>query len=119
MRVEFQMNGVVAGTYFPGLNRPVIIQSDELPEGDAHELQQLLEEARFFDQLTMITTPARAADRRQYMITVKDHERNHTVYLTEPVTDVELQSLIAFLSGQAKARRAALRQQRRQQNDQE
>ncbi len=118
MRVEFQMNGVVAGTYFPGLSRPVVIQSDELGENDAHELQRLLDASRFFDQPSTTTVPARPADRRQYIITVEDHERCHTVYLTEPITDAELQSLITFLNQQVKVRRAAMRQQHgRQQND--
>lgn len=117
MRIEFQMNGVVAGTYFPGLSRSMVLQSDELAEGDADELQRLLDAAHFFEQPTMVNTSMRnTADRRHYIITVEDHERNHTVYLTEPVTDAELQSLIAFLNQQVKARRAAMRQQQSRQH---
>lgn len=103
MRVEYRTNGVVAGTYFPGLSAPVVLHSDELPEHDAHELQRLVDDACFFNQPATPNATARPADRRQYTITVEDHQHRHTVYLADPITDAELQSLVAFLNGQASA----------------
>ena len=112
MRVEYKTNGVVAGTYFPGLSAPVVLHSDELPAHDAHELQQLIDQAHFFDQPAAANTLARtAADQRRYTITVEDHGRCHTLVLSDPITDAELQSLVAFLDRQAKARRTTMRQQ--------
>ena len=48
MRVEFTTEGGIA--YFPGLSRPVVIDTDNLSEPDAAELQRLLDDADFFER---------------------------------------------------------------------
>jgi len=104
MRVELKMEGGLA--YFPGLSKPILIDSTVLPEDEAQELRRLVEASRLFERPTIISAPRRgAADYRQYTITVEDGERRHTVKLVDPVTDHHLQALLRFLQTKAKVLR--------------
>ena len=47
MRVELQTEGGVA--FFPGLNKPVVVDSDDLPKKQAAQFQQLIDSTHFFD----------------------------------------------------------------------
>ena len=99
MRVQFQTEGGVA--FFPGLSKPVTIDSADLPKAQAAQLQQLLDSARFFDLPEAAKTlPKGAADYRRYTITVEDGKRHHTVQLNDPVENPDLQALIEFLQDQ-------------------
>jgi len=99
MRVELQTEGGMA--YFPGLNKPVVVDSDELPKKQAAQLQQLIDSARFFElPAASRAIPKGAADLRRYTITVADGRRRRTVRLSDPIEDTHLQSLIEFLQGQ-------------------
>jgi hypothetical protein len=104
MRVEFTMEGGLA--YFPGLSKPILIDSTVLPEDEAQELRRLVEAARLFERPPIVSAPGRgAADYRQYTIAVEDGGRRHTVKLVDPVTDQQLQDLLRFLQTKAKALR--------------
>jgi hypothetical protein len=99
MRVELQTEGGMA--YFPGLNKPVVVDSGELPKEQATQLQQLIDSARFFElPAASRAIPKGAADIRRYTITVADGRRRRTVRLSDPIEDTHLQSLIEFLQGQ-------------------
>jgi len=101
MRIEFTTQGGIA--HFPGLARPVVIDTDTLTEAEASELARLLEAARFFERPAGAVPPRRgAADCRQYTITAEGADRLHTVNVFEPVEDPALQPLLRFL--QTKAR---------------
>jgi hypothetical protein len=101
MRIEFQTAGGVA--YFPGLSRPVVIDSEALAQQEAGELKRLVEAARLFERPTVAGAPRQgAADYRQYTISVEEGGRQHTVQLVDPVEDPSLQQLLRFL--QTKAR---------------
>jgi hypothetical protein len=96
MRVEFTTEGGIAA--FPGLSRPAVIDSADLPAGDAAQLEQLIDSARFFERPEMSRTlPKGAADYRQYTITIIDGRRHHSIRLTDPVEDEDLAALLAFL----------------------
>jgi hypothetical protein len=104
MRIEFKTEGGIA--HFPGLSRPVVIDSDALSEEEASELKRLIEAARFFERPTVASAPPRgAADYRQYTITVEDDGRQHTVKLADPVEDPTLQQLLRFLQTKDRALR--------------
>jgi hypothetical protein len=108
MRVIFQTEGGIA--HFPGLSRPVTIETDQLPERDATELRELMGAARLLDRPAQMGKGARgAADYRQYTITVEAQGRRYTVRLTDPVEDPDLQRLLRFLQEQAKAQRTKAR----------
>jgi hypothetical protein len=108
MRVTFQTEGGIA--HFPGLSRPVTIETDQLPEPDAAKLRELIGAARLLDRPAHTGRRAPgAADYRQYTITVEADNRKYTVRLTDPVEDPDVQRLLRFLQDQAKAERAKAR----------
>jgi hypothetical protein len=89
--------------HFPGLSRPVLIDSTALSSDDAEELQRLVTAARFFEQPAHVgAPPPGAADYRRYTITVDDGERQHTVHMADPITDAALRELLRFLEGKAR-----------------
>jgi hypothetical protein len=101
------MEGGIA--HFPGLSRPSVIDSDELPEEEAGELERRVEAARFFDLATTVGTPPRgAADYRQYTVTVEAGGQQHTVRLADPVGDPNLQALLDYLKKRARALRTGV-----------
>lgn len=105
MRIQFKQEGGLA--YLPGLSKPVIIESDKLPQQEANELQHLISTANFFNLPATVGASPKGADYRQYIITVEEAGRRHTVHLVDPVTTPELQTLLRFLQAKAKALRRA------------
>ena len=99
MQVELQTEGGIA--YFPGLNKPVVVNSGDLPKEQAAQLQQLIDSTHFFDlPAASRSLPKGGADMRRYTITVKDGRRRRTVRLNDPIEDARLQALIDFLQEQ-------------------
>ena len=99
MRVELQTDGGMA--YFPGLSKPVVVDSSELPKEQSAQLKQLIDTTRFFERPAgSRSLPKGAADIRRYTITVEDGRRRRTVRLTDPIEDADLQALVDFLQDQ-------------------
>ncbi len=108
MRIQFSMEGGIA--YFPGLSRPVTIDSKQLNEQEAAELKGLVDAADFFNLPAKVGSPARgAADYRQYNVTIEEGARRHTVHATEPIDDPDLRRLVEFLGSKANDIRRATR----------
>jgi hypothetical protein len=106
MRVELLTEGGVA--FFPGLSKPIVVDSATLPEAEARQLEQLVADARFFElPAASRALPKGGGDMRSHTITVKDGRRTHTVRLIEPIEDPHLQALIEFLQAQRVAQRRA------------
>ncbi len=96
MRIELKVDGGLAS--FPGLSKPIIIDSDALPDQEANKLKQLLDEVHFFDLPPVINAPSPgAADYRQYTITVDDGSKHHVVQATDPIKDPNFQNLLNYL----------------------
>ena len=96
MQVQLQTEGGFA--YIPGLSKPITIGSESLPVQEVNKLKQLLDTAHFFDLPPVIGTPRPgAADYRRYTITVDDGSRHHSVQMTDPIKDPNLQALLAYL----------------------
>lgn len=96
MRIQLEVSGGFA--YFPGLNQPVIIDSNTSPKAQVEKVNHLLEEVHFFElPPSLHTAPPGAADYRQYTITVDDGIRHHVVQATDPIKNPGLQALINFL----------------------
>ena len=108
MRVEWLTDGGIAA--FPGLNKPIVVDSADLPPAQARRLEQLVSDAHFFDlPAAPRALPKGAADIRSHTITVEDGGRSHTARLTEPIEDANLLALIEFLEDQRAAQRRASR----------
>lgn len=108
MRIIFTREGGLA--YFPGLNKPVTIEVDQLDSREGEELKRLVQAARFFDLPATIGAPARgAADHQYYRLTVEADGRRHTVRMLVPVEDQALQCFVHAVQTRVKAVRAANR----------
>lgn len=100
MHIEFRSMGGLA--YFPGLNKPTVIDSEALGEEEAAELYKLVDKACFFDLPPIVGTPRRgAADYKQYMILIKHADCSNSVQVNEPVDNAALKALIDFLKTKA------------------
>jgi hypothetical protein len=96
MRVELKIEGGLA--YFPGLNKPRVIDSADLSAAETNRLRQLVDAAGIFEQPTGDRAlPKGAADYRQYIITVEDGRRRRTVRLADPIANTELEALVEYL----------------------
>jgi hypothetical protein len=98
MRVQFGAEGGFA--HIPGLSRPVTIDTSELSDEEAAQLERLIEMARFFalpEEVEPIRRAPGSADYRTYSITVETADESHTVRFIEPIGDAHLQALIAEL----------------------
>jgi hypothetical protein len=97
MRIQYRMEGGLA--YFPGLSKSFTVDSAALPDDAAKRLQQLVDNTNFFErpEIEGKQHPG-AADIRNYVVTVKDGKRSHTVRLADPVTDTDMQALIDYLN---------------------
>jgi hypothetical protein len=103
MRITFQSQGGIA--FFPRLNRPVVVDTALLPTEERSKLEELVQATRFFALPTALGTRQRgAADFREYTITVKDGNQNHTVHITEPFENPDLEVLIEELQACARAK---------------
>ncbi len=107
IRLVAESTGVA---YFPGLAQPVTIDTRELSEPEAEELQRLVDEARFFDLPSATRTPYRTLpDMWLYCLTVEEGDRCHTIRLTDPAGDPILQTLLDVVRHDAEAVRQASR----------
>jgi hypothetical protein len=96
MTITFEMSGGFA--HLPALSGPVTIDTAQIEPQADNELESLVRQSRFFDQPSRGPTPAKgAADYRSYTITVRDGLRVHTIQLTDPITDVNLEQLVCKL----------------------
>ena len=104
MRIAFHIEDGIA--YFPGLSRPMVIESDVLAEEDASVLKRLVKAAHLFERPMIVGPPRRgAAAYRQYTITVEEGGRQHTILLADAVEAPTLQQSLRFLQAKGRALR--------------
>jgi hypothetical protein len=87
--------------YLPGQSEPVTLDTDDLPESEAGELERLVEAAGFFGLPETSPPPRGAADYLRYTISVTGQGRSHTVRLTDPIEDPDVQALVEYLEAKA------------------
>jgi len=96
MRVQFKIEGGLA--HFPGLSKPRVIDSSDLPTTEADRLRKLVDAAGIFEQpADSRALPKGAADYRQYTITVEDGRRQRTIRLADPIANPDLEALVNYL----------------------
>ncbi len=100
MRVRFKTDG--GFVYLPERGAPVTIDTDDLPAEEADELERLLEAAGFFELPETSPLPSGAADYLRYTISVTSPEHSHTVHLTDPIEDPDIQALVEYLEAKAR-----------------
>ena len=86
----------------PARSEPVTIDTDDLSAEEAEELEHLIEAAGFFELPRTSPPPPGAADYLRYTISVTTPERSHTVHLTDPIEDPDIQALVEYLEAKAR-----------------
>ena len=81
------------------------LDTDELPAKGVDELERLLEATGFFDLPETSPPPRGAADGLRYTISVTAGEHRHTVHLTDPIRDPDVQALVEYLEAKARESR--------------
>jgi len=100
MKINLEMSGGFA--YIPALSGPFIIDTAQIDPVAANQLKSLVQRSHFFEQPAQAgIMPKGAADYRTYTITVTDGSRVHTIQLTDPITDTNLQQLVSQLQTMA------------------
>ena len=100
MRIRFKMDG--GFVYLPARSEPVTIDTDDLPAEEVNELKRLIEAAGFFELPQTSPPPRGAADYLRYTISVTCPEHSHTVHLTDPIEDPDVQALVEYLEAKAR-----------------
>jgi hypothetical protein len=96
MKITLEVSGGFAA--LPQLSKPRSIDTEAVDPARARELESIVRDANFFElPVRSDTTSPSAADLFTYSITVKDEDREHTVELTDPVSDERLIRLIDTL----------------------
>lgn len=95
MKITYQSDGGLA--HIPALSGPVVIDTAQIDPQGATQLESLVRKSGFFNLPSRGGTAPKGADYRTYTITVEDGSRLHTVQLTDPITNVNLQSLLSRL----------------------
>jgi hypothetical protein len=95
VRVRFQVSGGIAA--LPGLAAPRIIDVDRLDADERGAVERLVHDADFFDLPPRLPAPQGSADCQSYEIAIEDGQRQHTVVVSDPVTEPAMQALVAQL----------------------
>lgn len=99
MRLTFERDGGFAPV--PSLSRSLLIDTDELPHGEAEHWRQLVDDANPWEAAA--APPARAgADRRTYRLAIEDGSRRVSLALHDPLP-AALRPLVRALESQLKA----------------
>jgi hypothetical protein len=108
VRIEFKTEGGIA--YFPGLSKPFIVESEQLSEEQAAELERLIRAAEFFDLPDELgKSPPGAADVQEYTVTIQDGKRRHTVHIRDPFEDENVAALIKYLQKLRSSRKPSVK----------
>ena len=93
MRIDFERSGG-----FAGMLVQVTIDTASLPPAEADKLHKLVESANFFALAAQITPAPGGADQFQYVITVEEGDRLHTVETGDGAAPDSLRPLLRELT---------------------
>ncbi len=105
MKVYFKPEGGFG--FFPGLNKPLELNSEDLPEAEASHLKKLITEAQVFDLPSQPAATTRGADLKKYTIRVEDQDRQHWIQLADTEPNPRLHNLLTYLTQKQKESRSA------------
>lgn len=104
MKIYFKPEGGFG--FFPGLNKPLELNSEKLPDDEANYLKQLVHEARFFNLPNQELEAAYGADQKKYTIRVEDKDRQHWIQFHDAEVNPQLHNLLTYLNQKQKETRA-------------
>ncbi|ARV58619.1 hypothetical protein BZZ01_08195 [Nostocales cyanobacterium HT-58-2] len=82
---------------FAGISRTKTVDTENIPKNEADQLRQLVEAADFFNLPENITAQTNQPDRFQYILSVEDEGKTHTVTVGETAMPGTLRPLIEWL----------------------
>ncbi|QNF35311.1 hypothetical protein HUW51_22275 [Adhaeribacter swui] len=104
MKIYFKPEGGFG--FFPGLNKPLELNSENLPPDEAEHLHHLVQEAQFFDLPNQETENNRGADRKKYTIQVEDQDQKHWIQFHDAEDHPQLHNLLNYLNQKQKETRS-------------
>ena len=102
MKFSVATEGGVA--FFPGLARPLVVDSDKLDAGQARSLTELLDKASFWSLPVAAPDTGKARDLPLTTITVAEGYRSHTVRRHDPLPR-ELADLVTAVRSAARSQK--------------
>ncbi len=97
MRVYLERTGG-----FAGMPRTTKVDTVDISQETAKQLPQLLLESDFFNLPAYIDSPSPKPDRFNYMLTVEDDGKTHTVSVGESAVPENLKPLISWVNNAAR-----------------
>jgi len=94
MRIRLQQEGGLA--YFPGLSRPVEVDTRELPPEVGERLEEIVHGCGLLEN-PVRQPPPKGADYQKYTLLIESDDQQSVVELYDPVTDENLQVLLELL----------------------
>lgn len=92
MKLFLEKSGGFA--YIPGLDKPIAVDTQALDPKVAQRLMNLVQRVNFFSLSSSTILPSGAADYFSYKLNIQDGAREHTVTLTDPISNADLSQLI-------------------------
>ena len=92
MRISIERSGG-----FTGLRMSFTLSEDMLSQDEMQKIQDIINNANFFEIPPKASAPPGAADYFQYKITVETDEKSHTIETNDLAMQESLQPLIEFL----------------------
>jgi hypothetical protein len=89
---------------FMGLTISVVLRDEMLSKDEYEHVHILIKQANFFE-LQTVTTGHPLPDQLIYRISVETATRHHTLTVYEHQVSTELQPLVKFLTGKARAKK--------------
>jgi environmental stress-induced protein Ves len=84
--------------YFPGLQRPIVVDTGQLNDAEERALTHLVEQANFFELPATLNTPhPGSADYQNYTLTIRKGRRQHSVQFVDPINHDPLQALVEYV----------------------
>lgn len=102
IKITYRREGGIA--YFPGLAKPVMLDSGDLSDSDAQQLNDLL---KVVESQPRSKGVLRGADMQTYVIEIQEETSARVIRLSEPVDDPDGQALVDFLEKQKSEKSAA------------
>lgn len=101
MKINLEISGGFA--HIPGLQKPIALDTRQMDSEVANELESVVRNSHFFELPIQNNSQAKgAADYRTYSISIEDGTQVHTIQLTDPIKDSNLQHLVSRIQSIAR-----------------
>ena len=100
MKIYFETAGGFG--FFPGLNKPFVIESNKLKKEEAELLSQLINDADIKNIAAKNNSNNRSADAKNYTIAIEENGKLSTINFSDTDDNITLKNLVAYLKQKQK-----------------